>query len=253
MIYTQRKRALRTVGRILPWVLLPLIILALAGAAFLTFNGLLTYREAVREKPLSVRIDEVRAREDYVTLGQMPSLYPQAVVAVEDHRFYVHCGIDLISVCRAVLTNLRAHAAVEGGSTITQQLAKNLLFSQEKTVVRKAAEVFAAFDLEQMYSKTELLELYINTIYYGSDYTGLTAAARGYFGCRPSRLSDVQCTLLVGLPQAPSAYTPENDPDLTLQRHRQVLDSLVSEGVLTQDRADTLAQQAAGTLRRWMK
>ena len=253
MTYTQRKRVRRTVGRVLLWILLLAVILALAAAAFLAFNGLLTYREAIRERSLSERIDAVRGREDYITLGQMPALYPRAVVAVEDHRFYMHCGVDLISVGRAVRTDLRARAFVEGGSTITQQLAKNLLFSQEKTAARKAAEVLAAFDLERMFTKDEILELYINTIYYGSEYTGLAAAAQGYFGCQPSRLNDVQCTLLVGLPQAPSVYTPENDPELTLQRHRQVLDSLVSEGVLTQDRADALAQAAPDTLRRRVK
>ena len=239
--------------RCLGWLLAAAALLALAGGAWLTFNGWLLYQEAVTVKSIPTRVEEVRARADYVALQDLPDLYPKAVVAVEDSRFYRHAGFDLISIGRAALVNLYTKSYAEGGSTITQQLAKNLCFTQDKELVRKFAELFAACELEKLYTKDEILELYINTIYYGSGYTGIEAAARGYFGVGAAYLTPVQCTLLAGLPQAPSRYSPDNDPTLTLQRQAAVVERLYRDGILTDREAAHLLDTAPMALHRWLE
>jgi membrane peptidoglycan carboxypeptidase len=119
--------------------------------------------------------------------------------------------------------------------------------------VRKFAELFAAHELENLYTKDEILELYINTIYYGSGYTGIEAAARGYFGVGAAYLTPVQCTLLAGLPQAPSRYSPDNDPALTLQRQASVVERLRRDGILTDREAAHLLDTAPMALHRWLE
>lgn len=252
MLRKRLARAARLLGRCLRWGVLAVGAVCLVLVGWVAANGYLLYREAVAQSPLTDRVAAAKASVEYLTLAEMPTLYPQTVVAVEDRRFYSHGGVDLISIGRALLINLRTHSLAEGGSTITQQLAKNLCFTQEKRLVRKAAEVFCAWELERLYTKDELLELYINTIYYGSGYTGLAAAARGYFGCAADQLSQVQCTLLAGLPNAPSAYSPDADPQLTLRRQTQVLAAMQSAGLITAKHAEHLAAQAAGALAAWL-
>lgn len=247
------KRILAAAGRWLWRLLAVAFVAALALAGWVAANGYLMYREAIEQSSLEERVAAARASVDYLSLADMPALYPQAVVAVEDQRFYLHGGVDLICIARALWHNLQSGSAGEGGSTITQQLAKNLCFTQEKRLVRKAAEVFCAWQLEKMYTKDELLELYINTIYYGSGYTGISAAAKGYFGCAPGELTEVQWTLLLGLPNAPTAYSPDTDPQLTLQRQRQVLGLLVARDLITQKQAERLAEQAPAALEKWLQ
>ena len=164
------------------------------------------------------------------------------MLSVEDHRFYNHPGIDMIAIGRAVFNDIRAGAFVEGGSTVTQQLAKNMYFTQEKELQRKVAEVFVAFDLEQNYSKNEILELYVNTIYYGNGYYCVKDASEGYFGKAPNDMTDYESTLLAGIPNAPSKYAPTVSPELAQKRQEQVLARLVKCGYFTEERAlETLA------------
>ena len=122
---------------------------------------------------------------------------------MEDRRFYQHAGIDPIAIVRAAVHDLSTGTLDQGGSTITQQVAKNLFFTQEKQFVRKAAEVFMAFALEDSYSKDDILELYVNTIYFGDGYYGIHDAAQGYFGQPPAALTPYQSTLLAGIPTLP--------------------------------------------------
>ena len=156
--------------------------------------------------------------------------------------FYDHGGVDPIAIGRAVWVNLRTGSLAEGGSTLTQQLAKNLYFTQEKKFSRKVAEVFVAWELERRYDKGEILELYINTIYYGEGYYGIYQASQGYFGKAPADMTDYECTLLAGVPNAPSVYAPTVNPDLAAQRQRQVVDSLVDAGYITAGRAEEILQ-----------
>ena len=163
-------------------VLFTILVLFAAAAVLggrLLFNGYQIYRQVTQEVPLSEKVAEIRANPHYTALDDLPQIYKEAVVAVEDSRFYQHGGFDIISTARAFFINLREGELAEGGSTITQQLAKNMYFTQEKKMERKFAEVFVAFDLEAACTKEEIFEMYVNTIYFGSGYYGIREAAMG--------------------------------------------------------------------------
>ena len=205
-------------------------------------KGYRMYKGALAQTSLADKVDSIRAREDYTTFEELPPIYVEAVLSVEDHRFYSHPGIDPIAIGRAAFNDLKAMAFVEGGSTVTQQLAKNLYFSQEKELTRKVAEVFMAFNLEKNYSKDEILELYVNSIYFGDGYYCVRDASEGYFGKEPADMTDEEATLLAGIPNAPSVYALTANPDLAAQRQRQVVDRMVTCGYYTEVQAqETLA------------
>lgn len=210
-------------------------------------QGYEMYQAAVAETSLESMVDSIRSKEGYTTLEELPDTYLNAVVSVEDHRFYSHFGLDPIAICRALVNDLRAGRYVEGGSTITQQLAKNLYFSQEKKMERKIAEVFAALELERKYSKDEILELYVNSISFGEGYHTAGDASRGYFGKEPWQMNEYECTLLAGVPNAPSRYAPTRNPGLAARRQQQVLRRMEACGysiaVSTKSRAAAYASQ----------
>lgn len=214
--------------------------LCLFLAGYLAISGYQMYEDAIQEKSLSQRVEEVRSKPGYTACDQLPELYREAVVAVEDHRFFQHWGIDPIAILRALWHDLQAGAYVEGGSTITQQLAKNLCFTQEKLLTRKVAEVFAAFALEREYSKEEILELYVNSIYFGNGYYSVREASIGYFQKEPSQMTPSECTMLAGIPNAPSAYALTASPELARERQIQVLRQMVDTGAITQEQADDI-------------
>ena len=166
-----------------------------------------------------------------------------AVISVEDHRFWEHGGIDVIAIFRAAVNDIKAMDYVEGGSTITQQIAKNMLFTQEKELERKFAEVFAAFEIESLYTKEEIFEIYVNTIYFGSGYYGIYDAAMGYFGKEPKELTNAEAVMLAGLPNAPSNYSPDVNPELAVERMKQVLESMVENNLIDQNLSDELVSQ----------
>ena len=152
---------------------LAMLAMLVAGSVLGGF-GYKMYHDALAEQHLDEKVAEIQADPDYTTLAEIPAIYLEAVVAVEDHRFEHHFGIDLIAIGRAAWSNLTSWSLREGGSTITQQLAKNLYFTQEKSFIRKIAEMFMAFHLENTYTKDEILELYVNSIYFGDGYYELT-------------------------------------------------------------------------------
>ena len=215
-------------------------VCAIAATAVL-LRGYQLYRDALAERPLPEAVAGVRAQPDFTPLDELPALYLDAVVAVEDHRFYAHGGIDYIAVCRAVWHDLQAGAFIEGGSTITQQLAKNLYFTQEKELTRKAAELFMAWELEARYTKDEILELYVNGIYFGSGYWSIGQACRGYFGKTPAEMTPYECTLLAGVPNAPNAYNPVQHAELAARRQRCVVEKLQRYGYVSTFEAQELA------------
>ena len=185
------------------------------------------YKDAIAQVSLKDKVSEIRSKESYTVFSDLPETYTDAVLSVEDHRFYGHIGIDPIAITRAMVNDVKAGRFVEGGSTITQQLAKNLYFTQEKKMERKVAEVFMAFALERDYSKNEILELYVNTIYFGKE---------------PEDLTDYESTLLAGVPNAPSKYSPTVNLELAEKRQEQVVERLVACGLFTKERAlETLA------------
>lgn len=183
-----------------------LFILALLCAAT-AFRGYQIYRSALQRKSIETAVAELREQPGYTPVDQLPDVYLNAVVAIEDHRFYTHCGIDVISICRAAVNDLRTMSLEEGGSTITQQVAKNLFLTQEKEFTRKAAEVFLAFDLEAALSKQEILELYVNSSYFGLGCTGIGQAAPMMLGIESKDMTLGQAALMAGIPNEPSLYS----------------------------------------------
>ena len=183
---------------------------------------------------------EIQSKPSYTPVTDLPQVYLDAVVAVEDKRFYKHPGIDVISIARAIKNDIEAGQLIEGGSTITQQLAKNMYFDQERSITRKVAEVFMAFKLERNYSKKEILELYVNNIYFGDTYYCVADACQGYFGKEPKDMDSYESTMLAGIPNAPSAYSPDVSLELAHQRQQKVVWSMVRQKYLTQEEADQI-------------
>ena len=233
-------RGLKRVGKFFLGVLTGLFTLGLIVGAVFGVKGYLMSREALEQLPVEEMAEEIQADEHFTTIEELPELYVQAVIAAEDQRFWTHGGYDLIAIGRALWNDLRTMSFAEGGSTITQQLAKNQYFTQEKRIERKVAEVFAAVEIEAVLTKEEIFELYVNTIYFGSGYYGIYDAAMGYYGKEPSALSDAEAVMRAGLPNAPSAYSPDVSPELAGQRMRQVLRCMTEQGVLTEGEADAL-------------
>ena len=168
----------------------------------------------------------------------LPAYLPAAVIAIEDRRFYSHFGVDLIGLVRAAWTNHRAGRVVQGGSTLTQQLAKNLFLSSERSFKRKVQEVLLALWLEHRYSKDQILAIYLNRVYLGAGAYGVDAASRLYFGKPASRVSLHEAAVLAGLLKAPVRFSPARDPALAAQRADTVLAAMVDGGFVTQDQAD---------------
>ena len=217
-----------------------LLLLLLLGLLLLGFRGWQEYRAMEAEQPLSQRVDAVRAQESFTPYAELPPLYVDSVVAIEDCRFWRHPGLDPISIFRALVRDIREREWAEGGSTITQQLAKNLCFDQDKRLTRKAAEVFAVCALERAYSKQEIFELYVNSIYFGNGWYCVRDAAQGYFGAEPSALTDRQCTELACYPNAPSVFMDEANEEALEERRQEVVERLVRFGYLSRQQADEL-------------
>ena len=220
-----------------------LILITLSIGLLVIGNGYNMYKNAIEEIPLQEKVKEIQSKENYVKLQELPQIYLDAVISVEDHRFYKHGGIDIIAIGRALFNDIKAMSFVEGGSTITQQIAKNEYFTQEKKITRKIAEVFMAFEIEKNYNKDEILELYINTIYFGNGYYNIKDAAYGYFKKSINNLTDGEWIMLAGIPNAPSVYAPTVNPNLAEQRQKQVVDKMVKYGYLTEERANQILRE----------
>lgn len=186
------------------------------------------YRVFALKSAVQAKVD----KQSYTRLQDIPLVMQQAIIAVEDNRFYNHSGVDIEGILRATLVNIQTGQLQEGASTITQQLVKNLFLSQERTWGRKAEEVVLAIDMEQRYTKEEILELYLNTIYFGSGAKGITSAAKIYFGKTPANLNLAESAMLAGLPNAPSALSPYVDFTAARQRQAVVLTAMVRYGYI---------------------
>ena len=191
------------------------------------------YKEVLVERPLNEVLEELQHRDNYTQYEDVPEIYFRALVAVEDRRFYNHDGFDVIGTARAIINDIKARKLLEGGSTLSQQLAKNLYFPQDDTLQRKIAEIFMALKIEREYEKQEILEFYVNGIYYGSGYYSIFDASKGYFDKEPKDMTNSECTLLVGIPNAPSIYSLDVKPELAKQRQRKVIDCMVEVGYIT--------------------
>lgn len=224
-------------------LLLFILVIIVLVSSFIIFNGYNMYKKAISEVSLDKKVSNIRNDVNFVKIEDVPKYYQDAIIAVEDHRFKEHGAIDIISIGRAIVSNIQAKELNEGGSTITQQVAKNLYFITEKNFVyRKIAEIFLAFDLENNYSKDEILELYFNTIYFGEGYYGVKEASKGYYKKEPKDLTLYEASMLAGIPNAPSVYAPTVNPDLAKSRQGKVIRSMVEYGYLSQEEADKLEE-----------
>ena len=188
-----------------------IIILLVIITGFCGYYGYLVYQiyqDKIQEQSLSERVNQLKSKEDYVTLDQISPIYKEAVLESEDRRFYKHGPVDYYGLARAMFINITTFSFKEGGSTITQQLAKNLCLSFKKNLSRKFAEVFIAKDLEDHYSKDEILEMYLNITYLGEGNYGIQAASQYYYHIDAIDLNKQQSDILVKTLKRPSIYNP---------------------------------------------
>jgi penicillin-binding protein 1A len=182
----------------------------------------------------NVLLDELYLeKRDPVPLSQIPPYLKSALVATEDRKFFTHSGVDIKGIARAIVKDIRARKFVEGASTITQQLSKTLFLTPRKTIVRKIKEAILAFQLERRYTKNEILELYLNQVYFGSGAYGVVSAASIFFGKSVRELTLAECALIAGMPKSPSRYSPLVNRDLALKRRNIVLKQMHDTGVIT--------------------
>ena len=230
---------MKTIKRLLWLVLVVLVIVA--GVQIK--GGYDKYQLALADRPLAEVIEELQDKENYTQYEDVPEIYYKALVAVEDRQFYKHNGFDIIGSARAIYNDIKAWKLLEGGSTISQQLAKNMYFPQDNTLQRKIAEIFMAMKIERDYEKEDVLEFYVNGIYYGSGYYSIYDASNGYFGKEPKDMTDYECTLLVGIPNAPSIYSLDVRPDLARQRQEKVIECMVDVEYITEEEVNNILEE----------
>lgn len=222
-------------------IILTLIIIL---TIYIFGRGYILYKKVTKNISLADSINNIKTSEKFVSWNEMPDDYKNAVIAVEDHRFYEHGAVDFIAIARALTSNFIQKEFAEGGSTITQQVVKNLYFmdsnTKEDSLDRKIAEIIIGAQIEKSCSKEEIFELYVNNIYFGDGYYCLKDATKGYFDKNPIDMNLYESTLLAGIPNAPSVYSPNVNPELSKQRQQKVISSMVKYGYLTQEKADSI-------------
>ena len=170
-----------------------------------------------------------------ISLQQIPQEMIDATIAIEDRKFYRHWGVDIVGIVRATIQNIKARKVVQGASTITQQLARNLFLTQETTAIRKMREILLAIEIERRYSKEEILTMYFNQIYYGNGAYGVEAAALSFFGKHAKDLSLSEVAILAALPKSPVYYNPFNNPEKVLKRRNIVLNAMIETGSISKE------------------
>jgi penicillin-binding protein 1A len=244
-----RRRRPSALGRLFYWTAVLGVWAFIAGAGFIAYYAyglpdIRTLEAPARRPSITLLAADGAAFATFgdlvgetLTLKDMPPAIPLAVMATEDRRFQSHPGIDPVGLARALLANIRAGQVRQGGSTITQQLAKNLFLTPERTVKRKVQESLLALWLERKFTKAEILTLYLNRVYLGSGAYGVDAASRRYFGVSARKASLWQAAMLAGLLKAPSRFNPLADPEAAAERTRRVLTNMVEAGFLTREQA----------------
>ena len=205
--------------------MLAILLISTIGGISFTYSA---YQHTIDAYPIEETVATLQNNAYYTPFDQISPTFLDAIVAIEDHRFYKHGAVDFIGLGRALITNFISGDIEQGGSTITQQLAKNLFLDKTQTLERKIKEMFLAYRLERLYTKEEVLEMYVNAIYYGDGNTGIGMASENYFNKSPKDLTFDEATLLAGLPQAPSLYALSTHYDAALKRQSQVIAALVA-------------------------
>lgn len=218
-------------------IILGIIILTII--VVLAYLGII-YNEVnteIKAGKIEKTVEGIRSRNTYVKKEKIDELYLKAVIAAEDRRYYSHGAVDVVGFSRAMYNNIINMKLKEGGSTITQQLSKNIFLDQRAEIDRKIKELFYSIELEKKYSKDDILELYVNTSYFGAGYYGIGPATKGYYDKTPEKLSLNEAAFLAGVPNAPSVYNPYEHYDLAVQRRNIVLKKMVFNGDITQQEA----------------
>lgn len=224
-------------------ILLAIILLGVVSLGSIATIGFIRYQTLISENPLDEVITNIKNDPNYVTLEEVDDTFLNALLAVEDPTFYDHNGVVFSNIVEALFTNIKEKDLVMGGSTITQQLSKNIYLDQKKTFQRKIAELFFVHDIEQQCSKDEILELYINIIYYGDGYYGIKQAANGYFNTTPDQISEAQATILAGLPQAPAIYQLSDGMALAKKRQKIVLEAMEDLHLINKTQSNRIYNQ----------
>ncbi|MCE5285852.1 MAG: PBP1A family penicillin-binding protein [Pelosinus sp.] len=239
----QQKKALLYINRLLCLFLMIVVIMLTSACSFL---GLPQARidelhlvEATQVFDSNGQLISKLFEENriVVSINSMSPYVQQAIIANEDIRFYEHMGIDPIGILRAMWVNLRTGSFAEGGSTLTQQLAKNMFLTQERTLIRKLKEALLAVIIETKFSKQEILQAYLNQVYFGEGAYGIESAAQLYYGKHANELSLGESALLAGIPRGPNIYSPYVDSSAALNRRTNVLNGMVKAGYITQNQA----------------
>ncbi|HHW20847.1 penicillin-binding protein 1A [Thermodesulfovibrio thiophilus] len=192
-------------------------------------------------------------RRTFVPYYEIPDIIKRAFIAAEDVRFYKHPGVDVIGILRALYRDIRSRSIVEGGSTITQQLAKMLFLNPERSITRKLKEALLSIQIEKKYTKDEILGLYLNQAYFGNRAYGIAAAAETYFGKSFKELKISEIALLASLPKAPSAYNPFKKPDIVLKRRNIILRKMLEEGFITKEQYNESLKEPLPEHPHWRK
>lgn len=193
--------------RLLALVLIVAVVVGVLAFPYIK-GGWQMYKRAVQQMPIEQKVEEIRSQNGYTSFEEISPVFINTLLESEDRRFYKHFAVDPVSLVRAVATNVFHKDIVQGGSTITQQLAKNMYFTFEKQLERKVAEVFVAVQLERMYTKDEILSLYCSVAYFGQNCYGVKHAAGYYYSTEPHLLNEQQSKELVRALKAPSVYNP---------------------------------------------
>lgn len=212
---------------------LVLILIALFAFYAANWQGLHTLGQRAH-----ARVEQSHGH--WVALTQVSPWFPKALIATEDQSFWTNWGISFEGMARAIWVDIRAHGFVQGGSTLTEQLVRDLLLTPQKTLSRKASGILLAFMASRLYSKTQILTFYINEIYLGAGTYGIEAASQRYFGIPAAKLTPAEATLLAGLPESPSALNPLRHLKAAKARQRVVLDNLVTLHELTPAQANRI-------------
>ena len=228
--------------KFLKFILILILIIAFILVCCLIY-GYFYYQELTKKTSLKDKVEEVKSEYTYVKIDEVPKDYKNAVVAVEDRRYYSHGPVDYIGLARALVINIKSKELQQGGSTITQQVAKNLYLMEDKesdSVRKKFCELFLANELEKEYSKDEILELYMNIIYFGNGYYGIKEACNGYLKKNPIDMNLAESTMMAGIPNAPSVYAPTVNKDLCKDRQKKVISSMVDAGYISKEDAERI-------------
>jgi penicillin-binding protein 1A len=232
-------------GRVTYWALVAGLWVVIGGAGAIAYVGAHLppiQSLEIPKRPPSIQINDVNGKAlarrgdlagEIITLKELPPYVPRAFVAIEDRRFYEHYGVDPLGIGRALIANVLHRGVAQGGSTLTQQLAKNLFLTQERTVTRKLQEVLLAVWLERKFSKTQILELYLNRVYFGSGSYGIEQASLRYFGKSAKQLNVAEAAMLAGLVKSPTRLAPNRNFDAAEKRARMVIAAMAELGFIT--------------------